>query len=332
MIGAVVALSVFFATQTPYYLTTDNAFNIGRQISIVAIVAFGSTMVIVSGEIDLSVGALMGFVSVAVGVVLADVGSDQGGTVTLVALGVALTIGLMVGLFNGLVTVYGQIPSFIVTLGTLGVLRGLALSYRQGSPEPIRAGGFLDIFGDQDVLGVPVIILYMVGALLVANYLMRGTLFGTQIYATGGNAEASRMAGVPTKRVKITVMAIAGTLAGFAGLLGTARIRTGLPQLGTGIELDAIAAAILGGTRLSGGHGRVVGSLLGAILIGVINNGLTLMGVATTYQDVIKGTLIIVAVLFDQFRQRRRPHGRSQPDTASAPGSPAMTGTASTPA
>ena len=150
------------------------------------------------------------------------------------------------------------------------------------------------------------IILYMIGALVLANYLMRRTLFGTQIYATGGNAEAARLAGVPTKRVRITVMAIASMLAGFAGLLGTARVRTGLPQLGTGIELDAIAATILGGTRLSGGHGRVVGSLLGAMLIGIINNGLTLMGVPTTFQDVIKGTLIIVAVLFDQFRQRRR--------------------------
>jgi ribose/xylose/arabinose/galactoside ABC-type transport system permease subunit len=261
-------------------------------------------MVIIAGEIDLSVGALLALISVAIGIVLHDTPYDLGfDPRALTALGVALLIGLFAGLLNGLVTVYGKIPSFIVTLGTLSIFRGLALTYNNSSPQPVLNQSFLEIFSGAEIFGLPIIVLYLAIALLLTQYLLRGTLFGVQVYATGGNREASRMAGIPTNRVRVAVMALAGLLTGFAAVLATARVRTALPTLGVGLELDAIAAAILGGTRLSGGHGRIVGTLLGAMLIGVINNGLTLLGVPSTLQDVIKGCLIILAVLAIRLRR-----------------------------
>lgn len=306
MLIALIVLSIAFAVLSPHYLSSGNVLNIGRQIAIVSVVAFGATAVIIAGEIDLSVGSVMGLTSVVVGIVLhgtpLTAEGPSGGL--FVALAAGLLVGLGIGLFNGLVTVYGRIPSFIVTLGTLSIARGLALSYGTGVPDPITSRAFLATFGDGAVLGIPVLILYTLLVLGVMTFLLRSTLFGIQVYATGGNAEASRLAGVPVRRVKVAVLAIGGLLAGFAGILGTARVQTALPQLGVGIELDAIAAAVLGGTRFSGGRGTVVGTLLGAVLIGVINNGLTLLGVGSTFQHVIKGAVIILAVLLDRFRPR----------------------------
>ena len=306
MLIALVVLSIGFAILSPHYLSSGNVLNIGRQIAIVSIVAFGATAVIIAGEIDLSVGSVMGLTSVVAGIVLhgTPLGA-QGPSVNLfLALVAGLLVGLGIGLFNGLVTVYGRIPSFIVTLGTLSIARGLALSYGTGVPDPITSRAYLAAFGDGSVLGIPVLIVYTVVVLGGMTFLLRSTLFGIQVYATGGNAEASRLAGIPVRRVRVAVLAIGGLLAGFAGILGTARVQTALPQLGVGIELDAIAAAVLGGTRFSGGRGTVVGTLLGAILIGVINNGLTLLGVGSTFQNVIKGAVIILAVLLDRFRPR----------------------------
>ena len=306
MLIALVILSIAFAILSPHYVSSGNILNIGRQIAIVSIVAFGATAVIIAGEIDLSVGSVMGLTSVAVGIVLHGTPlTSQGPSTSLfLALGIGLLVGLGIGFFNGLVTVYGRIPSFIVTLGTLSIARGLALSYGTGVPDPITSRPYLATFGDGSVFGIPVLILYTVLVLGVMTFVLRSTLFGIQVYATGGNAEASRLAGVPVRRVRVAVLAIGGLLAGFAGILGTARVQTALPQLGVGIELDAIAAAVLGGTRFSGGRGTVVGTLLGAILIGVINNGLTLLGVGSTFQSVIKGAVIILAVLLDRFRPR----------------------------
>jgi len=306
MLIALVVLSVGFAVLSPHYLSSGNVLNIGRQIAIVSVVAFGATAVIIAGEIDLSVGSVMGLTSVVAGIVLhgTPLGA-QGPSVNLfLALLAGLLVGLGIGLFNGLVTVYGRIPSFIVTLGTLSIARGLALSYGTGVPDPITSRAYLAAFGDGSVLGIPVLIVYTVLVLGGMTFLLRSTLFGIQVYATGGNAEASRLAGIPVRRVRVAVLAIGGLLAGFGGILGTARVQTALPQLGVGIELDAIAAAVLGGTRFSGGRGTVVGTLLGAILIGVINNGLTLLGVGSTFQNVIKGAVIILAVLLDRFRPR----------------------------
>lgn len=303
---ALVLLSVAFSILSPVYLTSANALNIGRQIAITSVVAFGATIVIIAGEIDLSVGSVMGLTSVLVGIVLhgTPTSANSLDANVLLALVAGLALGIGVGLFNGAVTVFGRIPSFIVTLGTLSIARGLALSYGTGVPDPITSRAYLAAFGDGQVLGIPVLIIYTFVTLAVTTFLLRGTLFGIQVYATGGNAEAARLAGIPIRRVKLAALALGGLLAGFAGVLGTARVQTALPQLGNGIELDAIAAAVLGGTRFSGGYGTVIGTLLGAVLIGVINNGLTLMSVSSTYQLVIKGVVIIVAVLLDRIRPR----------------------------
>ncbi len=303
---ALILLCVAFQFLSPVFFTSANALNIGRQIAITSVVAFGATIVIISGEIDLSVGSVMGITSVLIGIILhgTPVAATDPGANELIAVLAAVGLGLGIGLLNGVVTVFGRIPSFIVTLGTLSIARGLAQSYGTGVPDPITSRSFLATFGDGQVLGIPVLIVYMFAALAATAFLLRGTLFGIQTYATGGNTEAARLAGIPVRRVKVVALALGGLLAGFAGVMGTARVQTALPQLGLGIELDAIAAVVLGGTRFSGGYGTVVGTLLGAVLIGVINNGLTLMSVSSTYQLVIKGTVIIVAVLLDRIRPR----------------------------
>jgi ribose transport system permease protein len=320
LLAALLLAGLAFSVLSPYFLTPANLLNIGRQIAVVSVVALGVTAVIISGEIDLSMGSVMALSSVVIGAVLHDKG--QGAALSDVALAVlaAVSTGLCLGLWNGLLTVVGKLPSFIVTLGTLSIGSGLALSYRQGAPEPIASAAFLGAFGEGKIPGgVPVLVVYPAVVFVALWFLLGFTWFGIQTYATGGNTEAARLAGVPVGRVKITALALCGALSGVAGVLGTARVRTAMPQLGAGIELDAIAAAVLGGTRLSGGYGTAPGTLLGVMLIGVVSNGLTLLGVRSPVQLVIKGLIIIAAVLFDRARAggwlKRRPRG----DEASAP-------------
>ncbi|NUQ78485.1 MAG: ABC transporter permease [Polyangiaceae bacterium] len=303
LLAALLFAGIAFSLLSPYFLTPQNLLNIGRQIAVVSVVALGVTAVIIAGEIDLSMGSVMALSSVVIGVVLHEKG--QGAALTDVALAVfaALCTGFCLGLFNGVLTVVAKLPSFIVTLGTLSIGSGLALSYRQGTPEPIASAAFLRTFGDGTIAGVlPVLVVYPAVLFGVLWFLLGFTWFGIQTYATGGNTEAARLAGVPVGRVKITALVLSGVLSGVAGVLGTARVRTAMPQLGAGIELDAIAAAVLGGTRLSGGYGTAPGTLLGVMLIGVVSNGLTLLGVRSPVQLVIKGMIIIAAVLFDRAR------------------------------
>jgi ribose/xylose/arabinose/galactoside ABC-type transport system permease subunit len=303
MLLAIMGLCVFFTLKSEFFLTENNALNIGRQIAVVAIVALGVTIAIIAGEIDLSMGSVMAVTSVGIGIVLHSPGAAASQVDVLEAVGLAVLIGLAFGLFNGCVTVFGRIPSFIVTLGTLSVGSGLALSYHQGTPDPILSDRFISWFAVGSVGPVPVLLVFAALVFALTSFLLRRTLFGIQVYATGGNPEAARLAGVPTARVKIVALTICGLFAGFAGVLGTARVGTALPQLGLGIELDAIAAAVLGGTRFSGGYGMAIGTLLGATLIGIVNNGLTLLGVASPVQSIVKGGVIIAAVLLDRIRR-----------------------------
>jgi ribose/xylose/arabinose/galactoside ABC-type transport system permease subunit len=305
MLLAIVLLCIVFAVKSPYFLTTENALNIGRQIAVVSVVALGVTIAIIAGEIDLSMGSVMAVTSVAIGIVLHGPGATASTGKMLTSLGVGLAVGLAFGLFNGVLTVFGKIPSFIVTLGTLSIGSGIALSYHQGTPDPILSNRFLRWFAEGSIGPVPVLLVYAGIVFALTSFLLRRTLFGIQVYATGGNAEAARLAGVPVARVKILALVLCGVFAGFAGVLGTARVGTALPQLGLGIELDAIAAAVLGGTRFSGGYGLAVGTVLGATLIGIVSNGLTLLGVASPVQSIVKGAVIIGAVLLDRIRRQR---------------------------
>lgn len=312
LIIAIIVLSAFFAFQSPFFLTGPNMLNIGRQIAVVLIVAFGITLVLITGEIDISMAGVMAVVSVASAAIISATG-DSPLTIVWVLLA-AIGIGLAFGLFNGIIAVRFRVASFIVTLGTLSIGTGLALSFNNGEPRAVQAEGFLDFFalgnafdliGLGAVASLPALLIFPLIALAVTAYLLRRTLFGIQLYATGGNLEASRLAGVPVARVRIVALTLCAVFAAVAGVIATARVQSGLPDIATGIELDAIAAAVLGGTRLSGGYGTVIGTLLGAVLIGIVGNGLTLMAVPSPTQSMIKGAVIVIAVIFDGVRRRR---------------------------
>ncbi|MEO7192836.1 MAG: ABC transporter permease [Vicinamibacterales bacterium] len=306
LIGAQLLLMLFFATRSEFFFTSDNAINIGRQMALVCIIALGVTVVLIAGEIDISMAGVMAITSVATGIVLRR-GGDAATPISrvLLALLAGLAIGLSFGLFNGVVTVYGKAPSFLVTLGSLSVASGLALSYNKSESVPIGADRFVHTFSTKEIAGIPVLILYAAVVFVLVLALMRGTLFGIQAYATGGNRESARLAGIPVRRVRISALALCGTVAGFAGVIGTARYSSALPNISPGIELDAIAAAVLGGTRLSGGFGTPIGTLMGAVLIATVGNGLTLLEVRSPIQQVIKGFVIIAAVTADGLRARR---------------------------
>ncbi len=304
LIIALAVLMIFFSIQSQYFFTVVNALNIGRQISVVLIVALGITIVLIAGEIDLSMAGVMAVCSIAAGAILQNDGANGSPVNAIITLIACLGIGLAFGLINGLFTVRFRVPSFIVTLGTLSVGTGLALSYNNGEPRAIQSIAFLDIFALGQIAGIPSLLLYPVLAFVICQILLKRTLFGVQLYSVGGNAEASGLAGVPVGRVRVLALVICSVFASLAGVILSARVQSGLPNIATGIELDAIAAAVLGGTRLAGGYGTIVGTVLGAVVIGVVSNGLTLMGIPSPAQSVVKGVVIIAAVVLDRVRNK----------------------------
>lgn len=296
-----VALVVIFAVASPVFFSTSNFLNIGRQTALVTIIAVGMTFVIISGEIDLSVGAQLALAGVAASTAMQATGGQ------LVAGVVAgLAVGALVGLANGLITTGLGIPSFLVTLAMLGICRGLALLLSGGQPVLANNSWFWAAFNNGVYFGVPVPVLWTVLALLIGAFLLHVSSYGRKVYAVGGNRQAARYSGIRVARVKILAFVLTGTLAGFAGLILTARGQAARPDVGVGIELDVIAAVILGGTSLFGGRGLIIGTLVGSLMIGVINNGLTLMGADSATQAIVKGLIIIVAVtLFTRGLSRR---------------------------
>ena len=285
------ALIVIFAFASPVFLTPENFANIGRQTTLVSIMAVGMAMVIVSGEFDLSVGSVMAFSGV-----LAALAMQHFGDVWVIGAVVAIVAGAGVGLVNGALTTALGIPSFLITLGSLSIARGLALLVTGTRPINILDENYYAIFGEGTVFGVPVPILWTVAVAIAGIVLLHYSTFGRQIYATGGNATAARYTGINTNRVKIICLVIAGSLAGLATLVLTARSHAARPDAGAGIELDVIAAVILGGAALSGGRGTIIGALIGSLMIGVLNNGLNLVGVDPSLQLTVKGLIIWFAV------------------------------------
>lgn len=293
------ALIVFFAVQSPVFFTTSNFLNIGQQTALVTIVAVGMTFVIISGEIDLSVGASLALSGVSAALAMQSTNGNL-----LVGVTVGLSVGALIGLINGLITTGLGIPSFLVTLATLGIARGLALMISQGQPVLIPNSDYWNLFNSARVFGVPVPMLWTVLVLLVGVYLLHVSAYGRRIYATGGNRQAARYSGILVNRVKIWAFVLTGAAAGFAGLIWTARAQAARPDVGSGMELDVIAAVILGGTNLFGGKGMILGTLIGSLMIGVINNGLTLMGVSSSAQMMVKGGIIIIAVALSTLRRK----------------------------
>lgn len=282
---------LFFALtlQERGFLSPNNLLNILRQVSIVAIMAMAMTFVLSAGEIDLSVGAIAGLSSVTAGIALANFGIPAG-----VAAG--LGTGLLVGALNGALSAYVGIPSFLVTLGMMGIARGSGMWISGTSPVPITNDMYNWLFGSGSVAGVPVLVLWVIALGAVFHVTLKYTPFGRRVLATGGNELSARYSGVRTRNVKFQVLLITSAAAAFAGMLYAGRLQTGRFQIGEGDELSVIAAVVLGGTSLFGGRGTVIGSIVGALLIGVINNGLILMGLEYSQQLIARGALIILAV------------------------------------
>jgi ribose transport system permease protein len=293
-------IGLIFTLGSDRFLTPSNLMNIALQTSIIAIIAIGMTFVILTAGIDLSVGSVVALCgAVAAGLAV------QQGLGTYVGIALALSAGAAVGLVNGLLIVKGKMPPFIATLSTLAIARGLTLVYTQGRPISGIDERFIFLGGGK-ILGVaaPVIILAII--FVIAYIVLRSTRFGNYVYATGGNEEVSRLAGIRTSMITLSVYVISGFLAAVGGVLLTARLWSAQPNAAVGLELDAIAAPVLGGVSLFGGVGGVSGALVGAFILGVLSNGLNLMGVPSFWQQVIKGVVLILAVMLDVFSKRRR--------------------------
>jgi ribose transport system permease protein len=297
LIGLVLIFAVF-AALSPTFLSSRNLVNILQQSSINACIAVGMTLVIISGGIDLSVGPVAALSAVVSASLLAS------GMPPWAGVAVGLGVGIACGVVNGVLVAYGGLQPFIVTLGTLSIFRALALIYTGGNPVFNIPTTFREWFASSPFgLPMPVIIVSVVG--LLAWLMLRKTPLGEYIYAVGGNEEAARLAGVPIERTKIAAYAISGGLASLAALVVVARLGAAEPILGNLWELEAIAAAAIGGASLMGGKGGIFGTLLGAIILGAMRNGLTLLNVQAFYQLLATGAVILLAMLVDRFTRGR---------------------------
>ncbi len=283
-------LVVLFLLASPHFLTSRNLMNITRQISINLIVAIGMTLVILSGEIDLSVGSTATLSGVVAAVVLNSTNSVA------LALLAGLLLGLGIGLVNGLLVVYGRLQSFIVTLATMGILRGLAMVWTNGRPISGLKESF-ELFGAGYVGPVPVASIISLAIFGIAVVVITRTKHGPYFKAVGANREAALLSAIPVDRYRIAAFAVSGLAAGLGGVIIASRLLSAAPTAAQGMEMDAISAVILGGASLSGGIGTISGTLIGAMILGVIDNGMNLIGVSAFFQQVVKGMIILVAVL-----------------------------------
>ncbi|ALA70171.1 ribose ABC transporter permease [Geobacillus stearothermophilus 10] len=281
------------------FLTMDNWLNLLRQVSINALIAFGMTFVILTGGIDLSVGSVLALSSAITA------GMMTQGINGFVAILVGLLAGMVMGALNGVIITKGKVAPFIATLATMTAFRGLTLVYTDGRPITGFASDdiLFQMMGRGYFFGIPVPIILMLMVYIALYVVLKKTTFGRHTYAVGGNEEASRLSGLRVDRLKIYVYALTGALSALAGLILTSRLNSAQPTAGTAYELDAIAAVVLGGTSLSGGKGWIFGTLVGALIIGVLNNGLNLLNVSSFYQQVIKGAVILLAVLLDRRKE-----------------------------
>lgn len=299
---ALVALVAVFAMLSPIFLTANNLTNIFTQISINVILAVGMTFVILIGGIDLSVGSVMAFCAVVAGTVLKIEGLDTGMAIAL-ALVASIAVGAVCGLANGAISAVWAIPSFIVTLGMLNIARGAALQWTQARSIYEFPDAFNN-FGSATVLGVPAIFLVALALVAMGWFVLNRTVFGRLIYAIGNNEEAVRLAGHPVRFYKIAAFVICGAAVGVGAVIYMTRLTIASPISGIGFELNAIAAVIIGGTSLSGGRGSIIGTLLGACIIGVLANGLILIGMSDFLRQMVTGLVIILAVVMDAYRAR----------------------------
>ena len=291
LVIAFVVLIIFFSIVSPFFLSFANFENIGRQTALVSIVAVGMAFVIISGEFDLSVGSTMALAGVVAAIAMRGIAPFW-----LVGLVAGIGTGAIVGLVNGYLTTRLRIPSFLITLGSLSIARGIVLLVTDTRPVIISNQAYFKIFGEGHFLGLPTPIAWTILIIALGIVALHYSSFGREVYAAGGNATAARYSGINVDRVKVIGLTLAGTLAGFAGLILSARSHAARPDVGAGLELDVITAVILGGAALSGGRGTIFGALIGSLIIGILNNGLVLIGVDPSLQIVVKGLIIWISV------------------------------------
>lgn len=301
--GALILLFVVFSLASPYFLTRDNVIGIFLATTVNGLLALGVTYVIITGGIDLSIGTVMTLTSVIAGVFITNWGLP-------VPLGVlaALATGMLCGLVNGVIIARLKMPPFVATLGMLYVAKGLSLVIAQLKPiyfDDTPAYRMIAMGSIVPGIEIPNAILVLFGAAIVASLILTKTILGRYTFALGSNEEATRLSGVNTNTWKIAVYTLCGLFAGLAGVVVSARINSAQPSLGQGYELDAIAAAVIGGTSLSGGEGTILGTVIGAFIISTLNNGLRILSVPQEWQIVITGVILIVAVYLDIIRRRR---------------------------
>jgi ribose transport system permease protein len=308
-IVALFLLIIYLSFATPYFFTVGNFLNIIRQSSINAILAVGQTMVIISAGIDLSVGAVL-----ALSASMSAVAVSYWGLNLSVGILLGLGTGALIGFITGVIITKGRIPDFIATLAMMTTARGLALILTQGLPVPshftaLKLVGYLPQgliwLGSGDIMGIPVPALVIVVITILGWLILTSTTLGRAIYAVGGNREAARISGISFVRTKIIVYTIMGLLTGVAGIVLTGRLNSANALMADGAELQSIAAVVIGGTNLFGGEGGVIGTVIGAFIMGVLGNGLNLLNVSAFWQRVILGLIIVGVVVFDQWRRRR---------------------------
>jgi len=294
IICVMLIIGVGLSFMTPNFLTGSNIISVLRQISNNIFLALGMTLVIILGGIDLSVGSLVGMTgTLTVGMIVTN------GLPMWPAILIGLVLGAALGLFNGFVVTTFKVPAFIVTLSTMNIAKGVAYIYSGGQSTRITNDAYA-MLGTGYLFGlIPLPVVYMLILIIVFSLIMNKTKFGTYVYAVGGNRESARLSGVPIKKVEMMVFAAAGLLAAFAGIILSSRMYSGQPSSGDGYEMDAIAACVLGGVSMSGGVGNISGTVIGAVVIGIISNGLNLIRVSSFWQLVVKGIIILTAVIID---------------------------------
>lgn len=289
-----VAMVIAFSIASQSFMTTTNLTNIMKQISVNGIIAVGMTFVILTGGVDLSVGSLVALA----GVIMASI-AKQGNEYWVWGLVLGVIVALVLGLINGVLIAYFKVVPFIQTLAMMSIARGLTLMYSDGKPISDLHHDFTAM-GKSEIAFIPTIVWIFILVFVIAFIYLYKTRQGRHIYALGGNEQATYISGVNTKLVMCSVYAISGLLCGIAAVVLTARVASGIPRAGEGYELDAISAVVIGGASMSGGKGTLVGTLLGVLIIGVLNNGMDLLSVSSYLQSVIKGIIIIIAVLMDK--------------------------------
>nr|WP_197076037.1 ribose ABC transporter permease [Enterococcus massiliensis] len=292
---ALIVLIVVVSIMNSEFLNPNNLLNLLRQVAANGFIAFGMTFVILTGGIDLSVGSTLALSSALTAGFMAN------GMNVILAVLLGLLTGAILGAINGLLISKGNMAPFIATLATMTIYRGATLVYTKGNPiTGLGDSFFFSFIGRGYVLGIPFPVILLFIMFLVLFILLHRTTFGRKTYAIGGNEKASFVAGVKIDKIKILIYSLSGLMASISGMIITSRLNSAQPTAGQAYEMDAIAAVVLGGTSLSGGKGRIFGTLVGALIIGTLNNGLNLLGVSSFYQQIVKGIVIVIAVLLDR--------------------------------